>query len=351
MKKSSKDAFITYAMVVIVYLIIQAMVMSGSMSSLMQGMLVPLCTYSIVAIGLNLCVGYLGELSLGHAGFMCVGAFSSAFFTKCMEDSSMNPTVRFIIALLIGIVFAAFFGFLIGIPVLRLRGDYLAIVTLAFGEIIKNVMNVLYVGRDSKGFHFSIKDATALNMDTDGELIVNGAKGITGTPHQSTFTIGVILIILSLIVVYNLVNSRSGRAIMAIRDNRIAAESVGINITKYKLMAFSISAALAGIGGVLYAHNLNSLMATPKNFGYNMSITILVFVVLGGIGNIRGSVIAAVVLTLLPELLRFLSDYRMLIYAVVLIVTMILVWSPGGIAFRERLENMNPFRKKEKEVQ
>ena len=143
MKKSSKDAFITYAMVVIVYLIIQAMVMSGSMSSLMQGMLVPLCTYSIVAIGLNLCVGYLGELSLGHAGFMCVGAFSSAFFTKCMEDSSMNPTVRFIIALLIGIVFAAFFGFLIGIPVLRLRGDYLAIVTLAFGEIIKNVGNIM----------------------------------------------------------------------------------------------------------------------------------------------------------------------------------------------------------------
>ena len=328
-----------------------AMVMSGSMSSLMQGMLVPLCTYSIVAIGLNLCVGYLGELSLGHAGFMCVGAFSSAFFTKCMEDSSMNPTVRFIIALLIGIVFAAFFGFLIGIPVLRLRGDYLAIVTLAFGEIIKNVMNVLYVGRDSKGFHFSIKDATALNMDTDGELIVNGAKGITGTPHQSTFTIGVILIILSLIVVYNLVNSRSGRAIMAIRDNRIAAESIGINITKYKILAFSISAALAGAAGVLYAHNLSTLTALPKNFGYNMSITILVFVVLGGIGNIRGSVIAAVVLTLLPELLRFLSDYRMLIYAVVLIVTMILVWSPGGIAFRERLENMNPFRKKEKEVQ
>ena len=121
---------------------------------------------------------------------------------------------------------------------------------------------------------------------------------------------------------------------MAIRDNRIAAESIGINITKYKILAFSISAALAGAAGVLYAHNLSTLTALPKNFGYNMSITILVFVVLGGIGNIRGSVIAAVVLTLLPELLRFLSDYRMLIYAVVLIVTMILVWSPGGIAFR-----------------
>ena len=339
MKKSSKDAFITYAMVVIVYLIIQAMVMSGSMSSLMQGMLVPLCTYSIVAIGLNLCVGYLGELSLGHAGFMCVGAFSSAFFTKCMEDSSMNPTVRFIIALLIGIVFAAFFGFLIGIPVLRLRGDYLAIVTLAFGEIIKNVMNVLYVGRDSKGFHFSIKDATALNMDTDGELIVNGAKGITGTPHQSTFTIGVILIILSLIVVYNLVNSRSGRAIMAIRDNRIAAESVGINVTKFKLMSFTISAAIAGAGGVLYAHNLSTLTALPANFGYNMSIMILVFVVLGGIGNIRGSIIAAVILTLLPELLRGLSDYRMLIYSVLLIAMMLFNWAPGARVFRERMKS------------
>ena len=251
----------------------------------------------------------------------------------------MNPTVRFIIALLIGIVFVAFFGFLIGIPVLRLRGDYLAIVTLALGEIIKNVMNVLYVGRDSKGFHFSIKDATALNMDTDGELIVNGAKGITGTPHQSTFTIGVILIILSLIVVYNLVNSRSGRAIMAIRDNRIAAESVGINVTKFKLMSFTISAAIAGAGGVLYAHNLSTLTALPANFGYNMSIMILVFVVLGGIGNIRGSIIAAVILTLLPELLRGLSDYRMLIYSVLLIAMMLFNWAPGARVFRERMKS------------
>ena len=262
----------------------------------------------------------------------------------------MNPTVRFIIALLIGIVFAAFFGFLIGIPVLRLRGDYLAIVTLAFGEIIKNVMNVLYVGRDSKGFHFSIKDATALNMDTDGELIVNGAKGITGTPHQSTFTI-----ILSLIVVYNLVNSRSGRAIMAIRDNRIAAESVGINVTKFKLMSFTISAAIAGAGGVLYAHNLSTLTALPANFGYNMSIMILVFVVLGGIGNIRGSIIAAVILTLLPELLRGMKDYRMLIYAIVLIVMMLFNWSPKAIEWREKLNDWRKkhfsFGKKAKEVE
>ena len=260
----------------------------------------------------------------------------------------MNPTVRFIIALLIGIVFAAFFGFLIGIPVLRLRGDYLAIVTLAFGEIIKNVMNVLYVGRDSKGFHFSIKDATALNMDTDGELIVNGAKGITGTPHQSTFTIGVILIILSLIVVYNLVNSRSGRAIMAIRDNRIAAESIGINVTKNKLLAFTISAAIAGVAGVLYAHNLSMLKVSI--FDYNMSITILVYVILGGMGNLRGSILATIVLYALPELLRGFSTYRMLIYAIVMITMMLFNWAPAARDFRSRIIEKIKGHVKEKEA-
>ena len=246
MKKTTKSNLITYAMVVVIFAVVQLLVSTGSMSSLMQGLLVPLCTYSIVAIGLNLCVGYLGELSLGHAGFMCVGAFASAFFTKCMEDSGMNPTLRFVIALLIGTCVAALFGFLIGIPVLRLRGDYLAIVTLAFGEIIKNVINVLYIGKDSNGLHFAINDNKGLNMSGDGVMIIDGAKGITGTPRQSSFLIGVILILLALFVVFNLVNSRSGRAIMAIRDNRIAAESVGINITKFKLMAFTISAAIAG---------------------------------------------------------------------------------------------------------
>ena len=161
-------------------------------------------------------------------------------------------------------------------------------------------------------------------MDADGEMIIKGPQGITGTPTDSTFTIGIVLILVTLFIVLNLVHSRSGRAIMAIRDNRIAAESVGINITKYKLMAFSISAALAGMAGVLYAHNLSTLTALPKNFGYNMSIMILVFVVLGGIGNIRGSIIAAVLLTMLPELLRGLNDFRMLIYAIVLIATMII---------------------------
>ena len=348
-KKETKSQLITYGLVIGVFVIVQIMLSLGMISNLMQGLLVPLCTYSIVAVALNLCVGYLGELSLGHAGFMCVGAFSSAFFTKCMMTSGLNEDVRFLLALLVGTLTAALFGYLIGIPVLRLRGDYLAIVTLAFGEIIKNVINVLFVGRDSSGFHISMKDEVSLGLYTDGEVLINGAKGIMRTPHQSSFTIGIILLLISLFVCFQLVNSRSGRAIMAIRDNRIAAESVGIPITKYKLLAFTISAAIAGTGGVLYAHNLSTLTAQPANFGYNMSIMILVFVVLGGMGSFRGSVIAAVLLTMLPEVLRGLADYRMLIYAVVLIVMMLFNWSPKLIEFRQRYIT-SIFKKKEKEA-
>ena len=208
-------------------------------------------------------------------------------------------------------------------------------------------MNVLWIGKDADGFHFSMKDAMSLDMDLEGDVIINGPQGITGTPTDSTFLIGVILLLITLFIVTNLVDSRDGRAIMAIRDNRIAAESVGINITKYKLMAFTVSAALAGLAGVLYSHNLSSLTATTDNFGYNMSIMILVFVVLGGIGNIRGSIIAAVVLTLIPELLRELSDYRMLIYAIVLIVMMLFNWAPKAIEWRERHLAFLKFRKKE----
>ena len=279
---------ITYAIVIACWILVQILGATGHMTSLLKGLLVPLCIYVILAVSLNLTVGILGELSLGHAGFMCVGAFTGAFFTKCMTDVIPSVGMRFFLALLIGAAVAGVFGIIIGIPVLRLKGDYLAIVTLAFGEIIKNLINVLYVGMDSNGFHFSIKDTTSLGMGADGVVIIKGAQGIT----------------------------------------------VGINITKYKLMAFAISAALAGVAGVLYAHNLSSLAATPKNFGYNMSIMILVFVVLGGLGNIRGSMIAAIILTMLPELLRGLNDYRMLIYAVVLIVMMIFNSSPKAIEMR-----------------
>lgn len=335
-QKTFINNMITYAIVVVAYIVVQILMGTGHMSSLMKGLLVPFCIYVIMAVSLNLTVGILGELSLGHAGFMCVGAFAGALFSKCMKGS-MDSTVSLIIAVIIGAVVAAVFGILIGIPVLRLKGDYLAIVTLAFGEIIKNIINAVYLGRDGSGFHISLKDSMSLNMDADGEVLIKGAQGITGTPQAATFTIGVILVLITLFIVMNLVNSRTGRAIMAIRDNRIAAESIGINITKYKLMAFSISAGLAGVAGVLYAHNLTTLTALPKNFGYNMSIMILVYVVLGGIGSIRGSVIATVILYLLPEMLRGLSNYRMLMYAIVLILAMLFNSAPQFVVIRERM--------------
>ncbi len=349
MKKNTKEHLITFGIVILAYILVQIMIAVGAMSSLMQGLLVPMCTYSIVAIGLNLCVGYLGELSIGHAGFMCVGAFSGAFVTKLLQDSISNKIVLFLIVLVVGVVTAAFFGFLIGIPVLRLRGDYLAIVTLAFGEIIKNIINVLYIAKDTDGFHFAISNGNTIQLSEEGVWLINGAKGVMKIPHLSSFTAGVILILVSLLICYNLVNSRSGRAIMAIRDNRIAAESVGIPVTKFKLMAFTISAAIAGAGGVLYAHNLSTVTATPANFGYNMSIMILVFVVLGGIGSFRGSIIAAVILTLLPEVLRGLSDYRMLIYSIVLIVMMLFNWAPKCVELRQRV--LAGLKKSKKEVQ
>lgn len=334
MKKNTKSNLITYGILLAAFIVVQSLSAADAMSSLMQGLLVPICVYVIAAVSLNLTVGILGELSLGHAGFMCVGAFSSAFFSVAMSETITADWLRFLLALIIGGLVAAVFGLIIGIPVLRLQGDYLAIVTLAFGEIIKNVMNACYLGVDANGLHFSLKDSSSLNME-DGKVLINGAQGITGISKASNFTIGIVLVILTLLVILNLVNSRAGRAITSIRDNEIAARSVGIPITKYKLMAFVTSAVFAGVAGVLYSLNYSSLVA--KKFDYNTSILILVFVVLGGIGNLRGSVIAAAILTVLPELLRSMNDYRMLIYAIVLIVVMIFNQSPQMIQLRNKL--------------
>ena len=192
LNKTTKNNFITFGIVIIAYIVVQILVNGGMISSLFQGLLVPVCVYMIMAVSLNLTVGILGELSLGHAGFMCVGAFVGAFFSKCTQDVITNSGLRFLIAILLGAFVTAIFGILIGIPVLRLSGDYLAIVTLAFGEIIKNIVNVLFIGKDSNGFHFSMKDAMSLNMQEDGKVLINGPQGITGTPNDSTFTIGVI---------------------------------------------------------------------------------------------------------------------------------------------------------------
>ena len=224
MKKSTRSNLITYGIVVLFYLVMQLLASGGVLSNSMQGMLVPICTYVVLAVSLNLTVGILGELSLGHAGFMSVGAFSGAVYWM-IAGQNLPSALGLAVAMLIGGVMAGVFGFLIGIPVLRLRGDYLAIVTLAFGEIIKNILNAIYLGWDSNGFHFSMKDADSLNMGEDGEVIINGAIGISGMTKASSFTAGIILVLITLFVVLNLINSRAGRAIMSIRDNRIAAEA------------------------------------------------------------------------------------------------------------------------------
>ena len=221
MNKTSKNNFITYGMVLVIFAVAQTLSSTGNLSRLLTGLLVPICVYVIAAISLNLVVGYSGELSLGHAGFMCVGAYASAVFSHVASD--VIPSVpRLIIAILIGAAVAALLGFLIGIPVLRLRGDYLAIVTLAFGEIIKNLINILYVGVDSKGLHVATSSG-ALQLEPGGKQIIKGALGIskTATLYKDIkdyfFLIGVILVLVSLFVVQNLVNSRTGRAITAIQ--------------------------------------------------------------------------------------------------------------------------------------
>ena len=321
LSKTAKIDYATYLGVILAFAVVSLLKGEGMLTRSFTGQLVPICCYIVMAVSLNLTVGILGELSLGHAGFMSVGAFSGIIAAMSLQGSVPSAELR-----LVGAAFAAVAGVIVGVPVLRLRGDYLAIVTLAFGEIIKELINCLIVGHDENGLHIifnatGAKSVNDLGLTADGTVIIKGAQGATGTEMLATFTAGFILIMVTLVIVLNLVRSRSGRAIMALRDNRIAAESVGINVTKYKLMAFVTSAALAGAAGALYGLNFSNL--TAAKFNFNTSILILVFVVLGGLGNIWGSIIAATVLTILPEALRGFDDYRMLAYAIVLILVML----------------------------
>ena len=337
----ARRIYLTYGIVILAYIICQTMSSTKILSSSMRGMLVPICAYMVMAISLNLVVGISGELSLGHAGFMSVGAFSGVATAILLQNLIPFAPVRLAIAMIVAAIFAAIAGFLIGIPVLRLKGDYLAIVTLAFGEIIKSILNNFYMGVDSGGLHFSmLTDTTRLLKG--GRLIIKGPMGISGIQKISTFIAGFILVMIALMIVFNLVNSRSGRAFMAIRDDRIAAESIGLDITKYKMMAFVTSAALAGAAGALFAMNYSTIVA--NKFDFNTSILILVFVVLGGQGNMLGGIIAAAVLTILPEKLRQFSDYRMLLYAIVLIVMML---ATNNSEIKDFLSNLNPFKHRE----
>ena len=332
--------FATYAGVIIVWAAVMLLQGGNMLSRSTVGLLVPVCCYAIMAVSLNLTVGILGELSLGHAGFMGIGAFVGVIASQSLMGVGASPVLRLVAAMLLGAVFGGIAGILIGIPVLRLRGDYLAIVTLAFGEIIKELITCLLVGVDADGLHIIFnasgsKTAADLNLLEGGRVIIKGAQGATGTKTIASFTAGFILIMITLVIVQNLIRSRHGRAIMAVRDNRIAAEAVGINVTKYKMMAFVTSAALAGAAGALFGLNYSNLAATK--FDFNTSILVLVFVVLGGLGNIWGSIIATVILYILPEALRGFASYRMLIYAIVLIVVMLTTNNPTLKIWREEL--------------
>ena len=290
----------------VIVLLMEGDILSRHFKSLM----VPVGINVILAVSLNLTVGYLGELTLGHAGFMSVGAYVGCIFST---TSGLPPMLSFLGGLILGGLAAAVAGLVIGIPVLRLKGDYLAIVTLAFGEIIRSVM---------------------VNLKITG-----GASGYKGIPmltdFTSNYTVVFVVLVLTILIISNLMRSRHGRAICSIRDNVIAAESVGINVTYYKIFAFVVAAFFAGIAGVLYGHHVGSL--SPANFDYNKSIEILVIVVLGGMGSLKGSVIAAILITVLPEALREFADFRLLAYSVVLIVMMLLNASPKFADLKARL--------------
>ena len=317
-KKISKGFILEIAFIIASYVLLTILMKSGMLNRQYTALIVPVGVNIMLAVSLNLVTGFLGELSLGHACFMSIGAYTGALISTSMELPSY---AEFFLALIAGGVMAAVFGFLIGVPVLRLHGDYLAIVTLAFGEIVKSVLNAL--------------------------PFTNGSKGLSKIPMYSNYqhyTLVFILVILTTVIITNLVKSRHGRAICSLRDNYIASESIGIPVSRFKVLAFVIGAFFAGIAGVVYAHNVGIIK--PTTFDYNKSIEILVIVVLGGMGSIKGSIIAAVILTVLPEMLRGADDYRMLLYSIVLIVMMLF----NNSEIKERLLEMNLFKRHQKEV-
>lgn len=297
-KKRAVSYIVILALVAAGYLILRALIESGAMNKYYSGIFVMICINIILAVSLNLAAGFLGQLVLGHAGFMAVGAYACALLVM---GSGLDQSTAFPLALLFGGIVAAAVGFIIGIPALRLRGDYLAIITLGFGEIIRVVI---------------------LALDFTG-----GARGLKGIPLITNYTWVYFIAVIVVILCYTFINSRHGRAVISIREDEIAAEASGVNTTYFKMFAFVLAAFFAGIAGGLYAHHIGIL--NPAKFNFNYSVEILVMVVLGGMGSITGSVIAALVLTILPEALRQFADYRLLVYSGMLIAMML--FRPKGL--------------------
>lgn len=294
MKNISKKTLVSIGGLIVTFLILFTLMSTGIINSYYGGILILILINIVLAVSLNLIVGFTGQLCLGHAGFMAIGAYVSAVL-------SVNMKLPFLLSIIFGGIIAGAFAALIGFPTLKLKGDYFAITTLAFGEIIRVIiMNLEYVG---------------------------GARGFSGIPRKTNFTIAFFAMVIAIVVIYNIIHSSQGRSMVAIRENEIAAEAMGVNAFKYKMMAFIVAAFFAGAAGALYAHYMGFIQ--PTSFDFVKSIDILTFVVLGGMGSLSGSVIATVILTFLPEGLREFKELRMIIYPLALIVLMI--FRPQGL--------------------
>ena len=299
---------INLVLILALWFVLYTLIQNGTITNYWSGILITVGINIILATSLNVATGYLGQLPLGHAGFMAVGAYAGGIFMKAvpvqelLKSGNTGAAIPYILlALLISAVAAGIFGILIGIPALRLRGDYLAIVTMAFAEIIR----VCFC-------NFSI---------------TGGGKTMRGILKLSTFPRVFWIMVVCVTIMYLFVRSKYGRTVQAIREDYIAASASGINVTYYKVMTFAISAFFAGIGGGIYAHYMTAMI--PTNFNFNYSAELLSEVIIGGTGSLTGSIIGAAFLSALPELMREFSTYRMLAYSIVLVLVML--FRPGGI--------------------
>lgn len=306
MTKLKKASYISIVAVIgILFFLLILLKQTGILSRYLEGILIMICINIILAVSLNITVGCMGQINLGHAGFMSVGAYAAALFTK---SALVEGVGGYLISILIAGLMAGIIGIIVGIPALRLKGDYLAIITLAFGEIIRVLIE--YFG------------------------FTGGAQGLVGIPKFSNLSLIFVITVASVAMMYSIMTSRHGRAVLAIREDEIAAEASGINTTFYKTFAFALSAIFAGIAGAVYAHYMGVIGASQ--FDYNYSVSILVMVVLGGMGSFTGAILSAAVLTLLPEALRSFADWRMIVYSLILIITML--FKPMGLLGRKEFQ-------------
>ncbi|KGR86755.1 branched-chain amino acid ABC transporter permease [Lysinibacillus odysseyi] len=306
--KKSKVFWGYIVLALVIYAVIQVLINNGTVTFYYQNMLITMCINIMLAVSLHIILGITGQFSIGHAGFMAVGAYVSAICTMQLE-------MPFITGILLGAIVAALAGLLVGIPTLRLKGDYLAIATLGFAEIIRIIfLNIEYVG---------------------------GAAGMQIT-HQTNWTYAFFGVVITILIISNFTNSRHGRACISIREDEIAADAMGINTTYYKVVAFAIGSFFAGVAGAIYAHNFYIIQ--PTTFGFLKSFDILILVVLGGLGSLSGSVIAAVFLTIVTTYLQGFPETRMIIYSLVLILVML--YRPSGLLGTKEVTDLFKFGKR-----